>query len=84
MNVISKHRLQLAYYLLAQGRLEESLLVFETITEKDLQTTLRGSRVTYDYMAAYLDLCCGDNGEEEEESDNADLSSKPLKFAKAR
>ena len=55
-----KERLQLAYYLILQDRMDEAFDVFKRIKKEDVEKDkYKNYKIQYDYLNAYLDFCFG-------------------------
>lgn len=60
----TKHKLQLAYFLQLQDRIDEAMLVFKAIDISEIQQNENelACQVPYDYMKAYFDFFADDDG----------------------
>ena len=57
LNLIAKQKLQLAYFLQLQDRVDEAITVFKTIDIKAIQKGgVQTCQLQYDYMKAYFDF----------------------------
>ena len=55
-----KERLQLAYYLILQDRMDDAFEVFKKIKPEDVEKSdSKNYKIQYDYLYAYLDFCFG-------------------------
>ena len=55
-----KEKLQLAYYLILQDRMDEAFDVFKKIKPEQLENDkYKSYKIQYDYLYAYLDFCFG-------------------------
>jgi len=55
-----KERLQLAYYLILQDRMDEAFDVFKKIKPEEVENNeYKNYKIQYDYLNAYLDFCFG-------------------------
>ena len=55
-----KEKLQLAYYLILQDRMDEAFDVFKKIKKEEVDNNkYKNYKIQYDYLNAYLDFCFG-------------------------
>lgn len=66
LKLTTKHKLQLAYYLQLQDRIDEAMQVFKAIDISEMQQNENdlACQVPYDYMKAYFDFFADDEGDQ--------------------